>query len=132
MRESDESGFEDQETPENTARIRELNDALRRTFSGGRVLMTPGVQNLPEAVATKALQTIQNFDAIDDGNDPHQEHDFGAVEITEEVEGAAQTVKHKVWFKLDYYDLNCRYGSPDPANPAVTTRVMTILLPEEY
>ena len=122
MRESYEGDGDDLETPENTARIRALNDALRQNLAGGRVLMTQGVQSLPEDAIPKALQAIQQFDAFEDANDPYREHDFGEVEID----------GRKVWFKLDYYDLDCRYGSPDPADPAVTTRVMTILLPEEY
>lgn len=38
----------------------------------------------------------------------------------------------RVWMKIDYFDLDLVYGSPDPADPGVTRRVMTILLPEDY
>lgn len=38
----------------------------------------------------------------------------------------------KIWFKIGAYDQNLEYGSPDPSDPAVTKRVMTILLPSEY
>jgi hypothetical protein len=31
-----------------------------------------------------------------------------------------------------YFDADLQYGSDDPADPAVTTRVLTILLPEDY
>ncbi|WP_156029304.1 DUF3768 domain-containing protein, partial [Sphingobium sp. DC-2] len=31
-----------------------------------------------------------------------------------------------------YYYLELAYGSPDAANPEVTTRVLTILLADEY
>ncbi|WP_152998753.1 MULTISPECIES: DUF3768 domain-containing protein [unclassified Sphingopyxis] len=31
-----------------------------------------------------------------------------------------------------YYDLDCEYGSEDPADASITTRVVTILLPEDY
>ncbi|AOH87106.1 hypothetical protein AWL63_23290 (plasmid) [Sphingomonas panacis] len=34
-------------------------------------------------------------------------------------------------FKIDYYDLALEWGSEDPADPSVTTRVMTIMLPED-
>ena len=38
----------------------------------------------------------------------------------------------RVWLKVDYYDAAMEYGSPDPADASVTTRVITILLPEDY
>jgi hypothetical protein len=34
--------------------------------------------------------------------------------------------------KIDYYDAAMEFGSEDPADASVTTRVMTILLPEDY
>ena len=38
----------------------------------------------------------------------------------------------KVWLKIDYYDGALEFGSDDPADASVTTRVITILLPEDY
>ncbi len=107
---------------ETDQRIRDLNDAFRRSFSGGKILITPGVQSLATDIASRVLQAIQNFDGFCGDNDPYGTHEFGGVE----VEG------QKVWFKIDAYDQNLEYGSPDPSDPSVTTRVMTILLPEEY
>ena len=37
-----------------------------------------------------------------------------------------------IFFKIDYYDADLLNLSPDPANPALTCRVMTIMLAEEY
>ena len=57
-----------------------------------------------------------------DDDDPHGERDFGVFEHQGQ----------KLFWKIDYYDLELAWGSPDPANPDVTTRVLTILLAEEY
>lgn len=40
----------DIEGEERVCRIRDLNDALRRTFSGGEVMLTSGVNALPDLV----------------------------------------------------------------------------------
>ena len=104
------------------ARIRELNDAFRLSFVGGTVLLTAGVNALPAEVKARTLMRVRSFDQFDADNDPHQEHDFGAFEI----DGA------KFFWKLDYYDRERRYGSPDPSDPDQTTRVLTVMLAEEY
>jgi Protein of unknown function (DUF3768) len=67
------------------SRIRELNDALLTTFTGGRVLMTAGVAALPEALTAEVLQRVRSFDKFDRDNDPHGEHDFGTFDIEDET-----------------------------------------------
>jgi hypothetical protein len=109
-------------TESKTERIRHLNDAFRRTFVGGAVMITAGVEAMPLDQRRSLLQKIRNFTAFDDGNDPHHEHDFGAVD----------EVGERFFFKIDYYDNNTEFGSPDPADPAVTTRVLTIMRADEY
>jgi hypothetical protein len=105
-----------------TERIRDLNDELRHTLIGGMAVMTPGIAALgPEAVE-RIVKTIAVFDDFCHANDPHQEHDFGSFE----AEG------HVIFFKIDYFDNDLTYHSPDPADPAVTRRVITIMLAEEY
>jgi Protein of unknown function (DUF3768) len=105
-----------------TAIIRSLNDQLRRDFSFGLAVMTPGVAALGAEAAERIFRTIAVFDDFSHQNDPWQEHDLGMFE----ADG------HKVMFKIDYYSKDMTMHSPDPANPAVTTRVITILLAEEY
>lgn len=105
-----------------TSVIREANDRLRTKLIGGRVLITPGIQALATATQAEVFRAVQTFDDFSEDNDPYRTHDFGMVEIDGE----------KVMWKVDAYDKNLEYGSPDPANPDVTTRVLTILLASEY
>jgi hypothetical protein len=44
-----------------TNRIRDLNDAFRRTFAGGKVVMTAGVDALPDMVKAEALKQAATF-----------------------------------------------------------------------
>lgn len=105
-----------------TDRIRALNDQLRATLQGGKAFMTPGIAALgPEAVE-RLVKAIATFDDFCIANDPHGEHDFGKLEF----EGAS------ILFKIDYYDLNFEFSSPDPSDPSVTNRVITLMLAEEY
>jgi Protein of unknown function (DUF3768) len=105
-----------------TARIRALNDEMRQRLIGGMAVMTPGIAALgPEAVA-RIIKTIEVYDDFCHANDPHEEHDFGAFD----ADG------HKVFFKIDYYDETLTVHSPDPSDPKVTKRVITIMLAEEY
>jgi hypothetical protein len=104
------------------ATIRELNDEFRRTFSGGTVVLTPGVEALAPEVKRDLLQQVRQFERFEQDNDPHGEHDFGTIKI------AGQ----RFFFKIDYYDADMRFGSANPAAPSVTTRVLTIMLAAEY
>ena len=102
--------------------IRILNDEFRRTFVGGVVLLTAGVETLPETSRRSLLKKVRSFETFDGDNDPHGEHDFGAIE-----EGG-----EKFFWKIDTYDRDMAAHSPDATDPSVTTRVLTIMLAEEY
>ena len=104
------------------ARVRTLNDAFRRSFAGGQVIETPGVVELHEADRIALLLAVRRFDRFDADNDPHGEHDFGAVEVGGQ----------RFFWKIDCYDRDLRFASSDQADPAVTTRVLTVMLVEEY
>ena len=86
------------------------------------LVMTAGVHALPIEEMVAVLRDVQRFDAFTADNDPYGEHDFG------KIEGDSGTY----FWKIDYYDSDRTYGSPDPADPAVTTRVLTIMRAEEY
>ena len=105
-----------------TASIREKNDVLRTSFMGGRVMLTQGVNNLSPAIRQTVIRAVQAFEDFPLSNDPHGEHDFGAITVNDAV----------FFWKIDYYDRDLQNGSPDPANDAVTCRVLTIMRAEEY
>ena len=105
-----------------TARIRALNDELRQNFAEGIAVMTPGIAALGAEAVARIVKTIGVFDDFCHANDPHEEHDFGAFD----ADG------HRVFFKIGYLDKSLTYHSPDPTDPSVTKRVITIMLAEEY
>jgi len=116
-------------TPDSTARVRELNDALRTAgdplaemLVRGQLVMTRGVAERGPAFVDRALAAVRAFDAFSADNDPYGEHDFGIFEL----DGVTLN------WKIDYYDNDLQWGSPDRADPAVTKRVLTVLLAEEY
>ncbi len=103
-------------------KIRALNDAFRTTMTGGKVLVTAGVDALPSDIKAMVLRRVATFSDFTKDNDPHGEHDFGNF-----TRGG-----HKFFWKIDYYDANMEFGSEDPADPTKTTRILTIMLASEY
>ena len=106
----------------NKERIRELNDAFRKTFAGGKVVMTASVAALPDMVTAHALVEVTRFDTFIPENDPHGEHDFGNFKL----------VGRTFYWKIDLYNSTMDGGSEDPTDPEKTTRVLTLMLAEDY
>lgn len=111
-----------QSASERSKRIRELNDTFRAGRGPGRVALTQGVLALPRGELVQLMQRIQSFTDFSPDNDPHGEHDFGAMEHCGQ----------RIFWKIDYYDRALQFGSPDPSVADVTTRVMTVMLASEY
>jgi hypothetical protein len=84
-------------------------------------IITPGIAALGQEAVARIIKTIEIYDNFCHANDPHEEHDFGAFD----ADG------HSVFFKI-YYDETLTVHSPDPSDPNVTKRVITIMLAEEY
>jgi Protein of unknown function (DUF3768) len=103
-------------------RIRNLNDELRTTGIGGTTNLTRGMWAKGSDFVAHAVAAVRAFDAFSEENDPWQEHDCATLDVDGE----------SIIFKIDSYDVNMEYGSPDPADPNVTRRVLTIMLAEEY
>ena len=64
------------------------------------------------------LEKVRSFDALSEDNDPRLR--------------LYRRSRRQLLLQVDYCDRKTEFGSPDPADPAVTTRVMTIMLAEEY
>ena len=109
---------------EKTKQIAKLNDLLRTTFNPmvGQIMITQGISSLPEEDRSSIFNLIRTFNNFTIDNDPYGEHDFGKIEHN----------GNKVFFKIDYYAPDIQHLSEDPSNPAITKRVMTIMLANEY
>ena len=101
-------------------KIRALNDAFRTTMTGGRVMMTAGVDALPSDVKAIVIRRVATFSDFTPDNDPHQEHDFGNFTL----------VGRKFFWKIDalYEESEVKGADGQPA----TTRVLTIMLTDEW
>lgn len=88
----------------------------------GTVVITQGIAALSKEDQAEVINKVINFEDFSEDNDPHNEHDFGAFEHEGE----------KIFWKIDYYNMNLDMGSPDPADPKVTKRVLTVMFASEY
>ncbi len=107
------------------------NDAFRRSIlrttpvadaPQGQFVMTRGVAALGPDAQLALTRRVASFDAFNADSDRHGWHEMGVIDF----DGTT------VWFKLDLYDVDYQYGSPEPSDPAQTRRVLTLLLPSEY
>ena len=102
--------------------IARLNDNLRKTGTGGMIVITRGVKHLTGFDAEMLAEALAAYDEFDADGDPHGERDFGTLTLF-----GADTI-----WKVDYHDAAMEFGSDDPADPTVTTRVLTIMLAGEW
>jgi hypothetical protein len=102
-----------------TARIRELNDQLRRKGVGGRVVVTRGIDALGADGMCRILAAVAAFDTFTEDNDPWGEHDCAVLT----VDG------RRIIFKIDLYE-EPEVKAPD--GQPVRTRVLTIMRSDEW
>jgi hypothetical protein len=70
------------------------------------------------------LDRVISFSDFKPANDPHREHDFGSIVLSDGEEA---------FWKIDYYaDADMEYGAEDPSDPKRSFRVLTIMLAAEY
>ena len=112
---------------ERHAVIAQQNDQFRQTWGAdftipGQILCTPGITEKGFGFEVAVMKAVMQFDDFTKDNSPYGERDFGSLTI-EDV---------RIFWKFDLYDADYQGGTPDATNPAVTRRVLTIMLPEEY
>lgn len=113
----------DKQSQEWREHVQRLNDQFRcKGIGNGALMLTAGVHAQGMIFARNAIEAVRAFASFTCDNDPHDEHDFGALTIAGE----------RLFFKIDYYDLAMVGHSPDAADPAQTHRVLTIMLANEY
>ena len=94
------------------SKIIELNDELRTTFKGGRVQMTPAVCMLDAQLRGRALSTLSRYNKFADG----EEHDWGVFIFA----------GFSFEWHIEYRAKEGAGVSPDPADPGMTFRVLTL------
>lgn len=99
-----------------------LNDTLRKTGTGGSVMITQNLLRVTGFDPTELAKALADYTGFDADNDPHGERDFGDMTLW----------GYDLIWKIDYYDKDLKYGSDDPANPEVTRRVLTVMLASDW
>ena len=102
--------------------IKTLNDNFRKTFIGGRVMLTSGIRAKTQDEIAEILEKVRSFDNFTTANDPYGEHDFGSFDYKGQ----------KIFWKIDYYDKNMQYLSEDPTDISKTIITLTIMLAEDW
>lgn len=104
------------------AAIARLNDHFRSTWEDGWVFISAGVAAQAVPVKDAIVHAVRHFDAFNPDNDPHGEHDYGAL-----------TVQHlRIVWEITYHQRDLSNSDSDPANTETINRVLAIMLAEEY
>ena len=106
-----------------TLEIARLNDLCRMAMGiTGRLVQTAGINALPAEDQSAIRETVETYNKFDWTNNPYGERDFGDFVHN----------RKRIFWKIDYYDPALSQGSEDPADPAKTVRVLTIMLAQEW
>ena len=113
----------------NKERIAKLNDELRKQIitnewkkTKNKIVQTPGISSYNQNDMQKVLAGVAYFGNFTNDNNPHKEKDLGTFNFK----------KEKIMWKIDYYDNDMKYHSPDKSDPNKTVRVLTIMKSKEY
>lgn len=105
-----------------TETIAKLNDAFRKAgkfYAAGSLAQELREKPRQMFAIAKLVQEYSNFT---EDNDPYKERDMGSFTHEGKL----------LYWKIDYYDIDLRWHSPDPADPEVTCRVLTVCYMSDY
>ena len=132
--------------------ISKQNDDFRTNLSKGTLCLTRGIRALGKENVAQIIHKVRLFNNFNENNDPYGEHETSLSFAREErpqrrlVVRASRNAKRsvaaqfgafdyqgkKIFFKIDNYDTDFLFLSPDVTNPRVTNKVLTVMLAEEY
>ncbi|PIE15352.1 MAG: hypothetical protein CSA68_06640 [Rhodobacterales bacterium] len=99
-----------------------IEDTARPDGLEGKVFVPPGVMANGDDFVRMALPLTAKYSTFQQESDPYGLHEMGVITV----------FGIRVWWRIDLYDTDYRYGSDAPADPEQTRRVLTVLLPSEY
>ena len=106
----------------NISAIAAQNDNFRKHLAQGTLVLTQGIRRNTKEDLEEIITKVRTFDSFDENNDPYNEHDFGAFDFKGK----------KIFWKIDNYDREFLYLSPDVSNPRLTNKIMIVMYAEEY
>lgn len=106
----------------NISEIALQNDNFRKHLSQGTLVLTQGIRSNTKEDLKEIITKVRTFDTFDENNDPYGERDFGAFDYKGK----------RIFWKIDNYDQEFLYLSPDVSNPRLTNKVLTVMYAEEY
>jgi hypothetical protein len=115
-----------------TEKIALLNDNLRAKLkiNSACLSLTMGIMGLGKEALAPIVEGIAAYQGFSAGEDPFNERDFGVFELS--IGSGKSAIAHQIAWKIDYYDNNLELNSPDPANPALTCRIITVSIEGEF
>lgn len=57
--------------------IQLINDTFRKTFQGGKIVLTRGIRALPKEDINQIMLKVSRYNEFTTSNAPYQEHDYG-------------------------------------------------------
>ncbi len=102
--------------------IAKLNDEFRENLSKGIVMLSQGIRLNSLDDVDEIIEKVQADNDFKRGNNPYGERNFGAIKFKE----------RNIFWKIDYYNMELTFLSPDASDASRTIRVLTIMYAEEY